>query len=311
VLIMGGIWETAGFIIRCISILNPTSQGMFTPQFLLILLAPLWINAFDYMLFGRIVYNYLPNKKIFGIRAQRVGLVFVLLDISSFIVQLSGGLLTTNNEAGVDTINLGLHIYAAGVGFQLLVILAFATLAYSCERRLGREVEPSRAREAQKLLWVLYGTLGLIMVCIFATAHLSPVLTRHPNSSELSSASSNSPPHSTPPSQSRSRSTNGIHTSSTACPCSSRSLSSTSGIPAKFYLVLRRTFRNCRRPRRRRKRGRRRRTRPSRGSQKRRRRMEVGLVRMDFRWLKCIIRLFKDLGGWGRRNFCFPWRWGS
>jgi len=81
VLIMGAIWETAAFVIRCVAIQNPTSQGAFDPQFLLILLAPLWINAFDYMLLGRMVYYYLPEKRLFGIRAERMALCFVILDL--------------------------------------------------------------------------------------------------------------------------------------------------------------------------------------------------------------------------------------
>lgn len=82
VLIMGAIWETAAFIFRAISIQNPTAEGAYDPQFLLILLAPLWINAFDYMLLGRLVYYYLPDRKLLGIKAERFALCFVLLDLS-------------------------------------------------------------------------------------------------------------------------------------------------------------------------------------------------------------------------------------
>jgi hypothetical protein len=81
-LIMGAVWETAAFVIRCISTQNPTSQGAYDPQFLLILLAPLWINAFDYMLLGRMVYYFLEDQKLFGIRAERMALCFVVLDIA-------------------------------------------------------------------------------------------------------------------------------------------------------------------------------------------------------------------------------------
>lgn len=79
---MGAIWETASFVIRIISIQNPTSQGAYDPSFILFLLAPLWINAFDYMLLGRMVYHYLPNKRLFGIRAERMTMCFVLLDLT-------------------------------------------------------------------------------------------------------------------------------------------------------------------------------------------------------------------------------------
>jgi len=80
--IMGAIWETASFVIRCISIQNPTSQGAFDPSYILFLLAPLWINAFDYMLLGRMVYHFLPNQRLFGIKAQRMAACFVVLDLS-------------------------------------------------------------------------------------------------------------------------------------------------------------------------------------------------------------------------------------
>jgi len=78
---MGAIWETGSFVIRNISIQNPTSEGAYDPSFLLFLLAPLWINAFDYMLLGRMVYHFLPDQKLWKIKAQRMALIFVLLDI--------------------------------------------------------------------------------------------------------------------------------------------------------------------------------------------------------------------------------------
>jgi hypothetical protein len=79
---MGAIWETASFIIRCISIQNPTSQGAYDPNFILFLLAPLWINAFDYMLLGRMVYHFLPDQQLYGIKAQRMTAYFVALDLT-------------------------------------------------------------------------------------------------------------------------------------------------------------------------------------------------------------------------------------
>lgn len=43
--------------------------------------APLWTNAFVYMIMGRMVWNYVPTAKIFGVTAWRFGAYFVLLDI--------------------------------------------------------------------------------------------------------------------------------------------------------------------------------------------------------------------------------------
>lgn len=157
---MGAIWETLSFIIRNLSIQNPTSQGIYTPSFILFLLAPLWINAFDYMLLGRMVYHFLPNQKLFGIRAQRMAVYFVVLDILSFIIQLGGGLLTVSKN--FNTQNNGLHIYTAGVALQEFFILCFVFLVFTFQKRFAREADPSKAGGAKRLLLILYVSLGLI-----------------------------------------------------------------------------------------------------------------------------------------------------
>ena len=43
--------------------------------------APLWTNAFCYMVLGRMVWNYSPNGRIWKITASRFGVYFVVLDI--------------------------------------------------------------------------------------------------------------------------------------------------------------------------------------------------------------------------------------
>ena len=89
VIIMGAIWETAGYAFRIISITNdPLSRTWFIPMTLFLLLAPLWLNAFDYMLFGRLVHYFLPGETIFGLKAKRLALLFVCLDIGAFFVQV-------------------------------------------------------------------------------------------------------------------------------------------------------------------------------------------------------------------------------
>ena len=82
VIIMGGLWETAAFVIRSLAVNHQSSQDLYNPQFILILVAPLWINAFDYMLLGRIIYYYLPGRKILGVNPRRLTLLFVLLDVT-------------------------------------------------------------------------------------------------------------------------------------------------------------------------------------------------------------------------------------
>jgi hypothetical protein len=79
---MGGLWQLVAFIFRIMSIDNQTNSTWYSIWFVLILVAPLWINAFVYMVMGRMIYNFLPTHKLFGIKAWRFGLYFVLLDIT-------------------------------------------------------------------------------------------------------------------------------------------------------------------------------------------------------------------------------------
>jgi hypothetical protein len=81
VICMAAAWETVGFVLRAYSTVDQTSTSTATPAGLLVLLAPLWVNAFDYVVFGRVIWYYLPEQKIAGIRAQKMAVWFVWLDV--------------------------------------------------------------------------------------------------------------------------------------------------------------------------------------------------------------------------------------
>ena len=49
VIIMAGIWETAGFVLRTQSARNEIRLPFYMPEELLILLTPIWINVFAFM----------------------------------------------------------------------------------------------------------------------------------------------------------------------------------------------------------------------------------------------------------------------
>jgi RTA1 like protein len=172
VIIMAGIWETTGFILRIIAAKNQLNLGLYVPEELLILLAPIWVNAFDYMLLGRMVYYFLPEQKIFGIHATRFATYFVTMDVSSFIVQAIGAsILSQGSTESTSTLNLGLHIYMGGVGVQEAFILCFLCLAIRFHRRM-RDLERQGVLEEKgklkwrRLLYTLYISLTLITIRI-------------------------------------------------------------------------------------------------------------------------------------------------
>jgi hypothetical protein len=138
VLIMGAIWETGGYVTRILSIEHQLNSSIYTVQLLLILLAPLWINAYIYMLLGRMIHFFMPKgqDRVFKVRARAITRMFVLFDISAFFVQATGGTLTGPGYSK-KTQNMGLNIYTGGVGLQLFFLVIFVALAIGFQRKVN------------------------------------------------------------------------------------------------------------------------------------------------------------------------------
>lgn len=81
VIITGALWETAAYAFRILSAKNPTHKASYDASFLLVLLAPICINAFDYMITSRILKTFLPQEHVLGLKGSILGKLFVCLDI--------------------------------------------------------------------------------------------------------------------------------------------------------------------------------------------------------------------------------------
>ena len=168
VIIMSGVWQTLAYGFRIASIMLPKSVAAYSAWFCLILvclftisliipqslpllsqyenpyltayqIAPLWTNAFVYMVFGRMVHNYLPTSTLFRVKAWRFGLYFVLLDIVAFLIQLFGASSASGDHVPQSRILRGLHVYMVGVGLQQLFIFFFTYLAFRFHQKLNAQ----------------------------------------------------------------------------------------------------------------------------------------------------------------------------
>jgi len=74
-------WETGSYIFRILAIDQSTNVAFQSAWSILVLLAPLWINAYVYMVLGRMVYNFTSSAQVLHVKALRFGLIFILLDI--------------------------------------------------------------------------------------------------------------------------------------------------------------------------------------------------------------------------------------
>ncbi|KAI9826697.1 MAG: hypothetical protein M1826_006579 [Phylliscum demangeonii] len=168
VIIMGALWETVSFITRALGSHDQQQLGYAMATQLLLLLAPLWVNAFVYMTFGRMIYYFLPEKKLFGIKAPSLARYFVGLDIVSFIIQGVGGSMISPG-ADPKVIQTGIHVYMGGIGLQEFFIVVFIGLVVTFHRRmlmLEHKGELRGRSRWMRLTFTIYGVLALITMRI-------------------------------------------------------------------------------------------------------------------------------------------------
>ena len=163
VLIMATLWETIAYSLRAVGTRYQQAMAFFFPQLLLILLSPLLINAFVYMVFARMVHFFDRHQKVAGIKARRLSLVFVLLDVASFLTQLTGASMLSGTDS--TQLNTGKNVYMAGIGLQQACILAFVGLVIRFDLR-ARRAPPFRETNHRRATLLVYLSLALITVRI-------------------------------------------------------------------------------------------------------------------------------------------------
>lgn len=170
---MGSLWETIAFIVHAFGAKDQQQIGYATAWTLLFLLAPLWINAFVYMTFARMVLYWHPEGKVAGLKAAIIARCFVLADITSFIIQGVGGVMASPNS-GPDVIRIGLNIYMAGMALQQGFILFFVCLMIAFQQRCNRAHAADPAHDGGKRSWrpLLFAQYA-VLVCI--TVSLDPL----------------------------------------------------------------------------------------------------------------------------------------
>ncbi|KFY09578.1 hypothetical protein V492_05437 [Pseudogymnoascus sp. VKM F-4246] len=135
VIIMGSLWEFGSYATRTISTRNQQNSGLALISQILILLAPIFINAYAYTVLGRMVHFYLPSFSILGVRLYNLTLWFVFADIACFVVQLIGGAQATNTAPPKQALR-GIRIYMVGISLQETFIIVFVGFAAAFHMRL-------------------------------------------------------------------------------------------------------------------------------------------------------------------------------
>ncbi|KAG2077360.1 RTA1-domain-containing protein [Suillus decipiens] len=114
-----------GFGFRFALHYNPDSLGIYIAEYLLIVLSPCFFIAANYVLLGRIAREINCAHHVL-LPVRRLTLIFVLSDVSTFVIQAVGASITTSTN--YDSALAGLHIFLAGLVLQLTSVLLFCVI---------------------------------------------------------------------------------------------------------------------------------------------------------------------------------------
>jgi len=125
-LVIGEYCYAVGFAIRYLVHSNPDSTGIYIAEDMFIVLSPCAFIAADYVLLGRLA-RFLSCGEYIPLPINKVAVIFVTSDISTFLIQAAGGTLSISTNP--TTASAGSHIFLAGLVLQLASFTIF-TLMY-------------------------------------------------------------------------------------------------------------------------------------------------------------------------------------
>lgn len=124
-LVVGQYCYAIGFGLRFALHAHPDSSGIYIVEYLFIVLSPCAFIAADYVLLGRLA-TFLACGEYIPLPLSRVTRVFVISDISTFLIQAAGGGSTISHNPNVALV--GEHTFLAGLSLQLLSFLIFSMI---------------------------------------------------------------------------------------------------------------------------------------------------------------------------------------
>ncbi|KAF3196487.1 hypothetical protein TWF106_004816 [Orbilia oligospora] len=131
VLLLAGIMQTFGYLARLFSARDVRNRGLYIAQFVLVVLAPVFTAAGDYIILGRLLERVLPGgprAKALGLPARWITWIFVASDLISFVMQGIGATIISANTDGRNPAaqKQGQHIIMAGLAIQIAFFSFFA-----------------------------------------------------------------------------------------------------------------------------------------------------------------------------------------
>ncbi|KAG2042371.1 RTA1-domain-containing protein [Suillus americanus] len=114
-----------GFAFRFAVHHSPDSLGIFITEDLMIVLSPCFFIAANYTLLGRLAGEIDCAHHVL-LPVRRLTLIFVLSDLTTFVIQATGASMTTSKVQ--SSASLGLHIFLVGLIMQLVSFVFFCAI---------------------------------------------------------------------------------------------------------------------------------------------------------------------------------------
>ncbi|OBZ80079.1 Protein RTA1 [Grifola frondosa] len=178
-MLIGEYAWAVGFGVRFGLHSNPDNSGIYIVEYLFIVLSPCAFIATEYVILGHIA-RYIKCDKHVIIPPRRITLVFVLSDVTTFLMQAAGGSLSTAHN--LSLLKIGEHIFLAGLALQLASFAVFFCLALLFFYRV-RRFEPQiwNQDSAKPLMhdWralaaaLALSSIGILIRCVYRTIELS------------------------------------------------------------------------------------------------------------------------------------------
>ncbi|KAH6881032.1 RTA1 like protein-domain-containing protein [Thelonectria olida] len=175
VVIMGGAWETGAFIARTLGSRDQQEEQFAFWGQLLFILAPLWVNAFVYMTVARMVHFGLADKQIWNIKATKLTVLFVWIDVVCFLIQAGGGGMLSNKDEP-NIARIGTKVYTAGVAIQMTFVIIFGAMTAWFYRRIHQMSRCNNGRMKGLTLVMLAVLLLIVIRTVYRLIEFGPGL---------------------------------------------------------------------------------------------------------------------------------------
>lgn len=181
---IGAFCQGIGFFLRIALAQSTFSLSLYIPEEFFTVLSPACYLAFNYIWFGRLCQRYEEyieecgtkhRKHITFLSPRKFGLIFIVSDVTTFLIQAGGGGMQVNE--GLQ--NVGSIIFLFGIIAQFVSYLFFLALSIPVLRSMSRLHDQSggcasvRATLRHLFLILYFSSVWIIVRSVYRTVELA------------------------------------------------------------------------------------------------------------------------------------------